>query len=375
MGHVGEYTPLPGHRFLVEFDGDAWRHERLLVWPAPGDSWYIYTADGDLYVEGLSLWKSVIALGPGLPKPVVVDGLNTVRFQTDVEGDEMADLIAGARAGPRARRGVVPAAPTQWMQPDGVRAELPARVGAGVLPVPGPVTPDDAVTRARRGRVNLLRDALKRGHGDDEGDKEEDVVVGNLAKITWRLAEPCSHFGELGVVIANHVVEFHGASRGVARHGAHEAFVEVSPPGESVEEFATRRRSLFDVQGDKAASANSGDALSKLRATLRGNAVEVEKPAGDGAVTPDAQPELDVRVLEVDYDSMGCSLQALACGRGRGGAAQVCRLALGWAHDDPAPRSTHGPTQQPTDQLVGELGPAKAHCFDRPCLPRAAVHC
>ena len=49
----------PGARLLVQFEGAAWTHERLLLWPVHRERrvepWVVETPDADRYVENVEL--------------------------------------------------------------------------------------------------------------------------------------------------------------------------------------------------------------------------------------------------------------------------------------------------------------------------------
>ena len=49
------HNPLPGQIWAVFFEDDVYWHERLLLWRAGENQWYVLTPDLDLYVEDWSL--------------------------------------------------------------------------------------------------------------------------------------------------------------------------------------------------------------------------------------------------------------------------------------------------------------------------------
>ena len=116
MRAVNQFTPLPGHRFVVSFDGDQWWHERLLIWPLSQDYWFIYTSDGHLYPESTALWKQVLALPVDGSVPAAIARRDVVRFDGPVGEDEMVDLIESAKVAAaevlRIRRWIAPITPT-----------------------------------------------------------------------------------------------------------------------------------------------------------------------------------------------------------------------------------------------------------------------
>ncbi|CAK0813443.1 unnamed protein product, partial [Prorocentrum cordatum] len=259
MAIVVPTTPWPGHMFVVFFEGDAWGHERVLVWPLAASTWVIYTAQGDFYVEDATLYEKVVSIeGPG-ERPPGLGAVDIVQFDRPIQRREFLDFMASAQLHAGVLQGArgLPdwPAPAQWATPE-------RGPGAGDL------------------RGDVMAGALSRAEGEQPPE------------VTWRVAEPGLAFGEMGAAAA-------GFRRAAARRLSEEEFKNqrlalFSPP--------TPRRPpepaiALEAGAREAEAAGAGSPLNER--TLG------EPPPGAAATATNNEAATDARVLEVDWDAQG----------------------------------------------------------------------
>eukprot|EP00959_Pyramimonas_sp_CCMP1952_P171197 3577128-Pyramimonas_sp.AAC.1 len=70
MAIVERAAPLPGRMFMVFCEGDAWGHERVLIWPLSASRWLARAPRGDFHGEDATLCEEVVFVkSPGERPP------------------------------------------------------------------------------------------------------------------------------------------------------------------------------------------------------------------------------------------------------------------------------------------------------------------
>ncbi|CAK0856057.1 unnamed protein product [Prorocentrum cordatum] len=317
MALADRTTLLPGHTFVVFFEGDAWGHERVLAWPLSASCWLIYAANGDFYGEDTALYDKVVALKSLGERPAGLEAESIVQFDGPIQRGEFLDLMESAQRHVgvlRGQRGLPDwPAPTRWITAEGMLEAVPRPrrlAGRGRLPMPGPPLPLTAAARARSGPGGDLR-------GDLLGAALSRAEAGGAPAVVWRVAEPGLEIGDIGTEVAPRLLAFAGRVHGVA---VTDAGMEVPvigvDPSMTLEDFRTQRLALFSPPTPRGAPSAAveldADPVAAFRREAGGREADV---AGVGSPLEERQvaapaasaeePSADVRVLAVDWDSQG----------------------------------------------------------------------
>lgn len=347
--------PLPGHVVAVRFESDHWWHERLLVWPVTTSAWCVYTPDGDFYTEPTMVWEEVLFLERAGVRPAAMRGANVVEFDPAVSLAELSDLVRSGRNGAiqavMRLGGLAAPVPTRMVGPDGTIQALPRpqRLRRGQLPVLGPPVTLARSHARRRGplgdtRGDLIKNAfLAMIEAEDLGVDAPLVLPIGGSDDEWRVAEPGSAFGPVGTIVSLADMVWTGRLWGVAadaegnevpvqkvavadKEGA-SGFLKARaatflsllppplPPPDEDPAVSTPRGARADAEAAEDLPKRPLTAIGQLRAQLGGRTGsngldEVLNDAGEGdpgggGAAGNTEAEIDVRVLEVDYDAQG----------------------------------------------------------------------
>ncbi|CAK0815296.1 unnamed protein product, partial [Prorocentrum cordatum] len=308
---------MPGRRVLVRFEGDTYAHVRVLLWPTHFDdryeSWVIFTADDDLYIERVRDWTWIYDLTEGWP-PGLWAGV--VRFRTPPTANEVLAKVLDGRDEALMYQ---------------ARRRLPERLGRRLGEEPTAfldwrgrelVVEDSVLSRVRRRLTNkgmsselrlaeasgdelTTRPAL--GGAADGGAGGAGGGAGALVPASPGAA-PGGHGGS-GLVDGVYVVAEAESPRGCRTVMLLDDGARVLCERAAADDVEERRRAAREAAGRCGAAQQDGRGaacqVDDPRAEFAAADAGVDKIGGAATPVPEAEVEGDARTLCVEWTSEG----------------------------------------------------------------------